>query len=506
MAGEDALTQAIRLAREVIETQRHIRIPRMPIELPPFAGSPLDWLIFNAAYNASAADYTDFENLTRLRKALRGPAREIVSNQLIFNTTSPGQIIEALAFQYGRPDAIIEAEVERFKSAPRVRDTPQDICTFVTKVMNLVAVLRSMDNSEQLNNKELVKVTVEKLPPTIQNGWFHYAFEDSSNKPILEKFAAFIKQEALLRGPYMRPEKHEDTTYHAPPQKTAPMRRAPTGAAPARRASHRTFAANATPTEPECTVCGKGNHSAGKCEKFAQLTVDDRWATAKAKDLCYRCLRPRDKKHTCKLRRCDTDRCPRSHHPLLHFIRRNPVVGEEPRQEVVHHARATQSSTGFVKILPVTAVGPQGSADVYALLDDGSTVTLIDADVAKKIGADGPVQPLHIEGLSTEMDVSDSQFIEVQLRTDVGSATIEAHTCGNMKLSAPRLTPADMEGCDHLTDLLPHFKYGQGLSLVWTVTTAPPTRSLLAGTASHTPERGVYHIVIVARHRRVPFT
>ncbi|GBP60270.1 hypothetical protein EVAR_14032_1 [Eumeta japonica] len=42
-----------------------------------------------------------------------------------------------------------------------------------------------------------------------------------------------------------------------------------------------------------------------------------------------------------------------------------------------------------LKIVPVELYGPEGSMKVHALLDEGSTVTLIDEQVANRIGAKG---------------------------------------------------------------------------------------------------------------------
>jgi hypothetical protein len=48
-----------------------------------------------------------------------------------------------------------------------------------------------------------------------------------------------------------------------------------------------------------------------------------------------------------------------------------------------------------LKIMPLG--GPLGEVEALALLDDGSTITLIDA-VALKIGLDGEVAPLCMNG------------------------------------------------------------------------------------------------------------
>ncbi|GBP55615.1 hypothetical protein EVAR_35850_1 [Eumeta japonica] len=43
--------------------------------------------------------------------------------------------------------------------------------------------------------------------------------------------------------------------------------------------------------------------------------------------------------------------------------------------------------------VPLRVAGPKKEIDTYALLDDGSTVTLIDSDLAQQLGARGRNEP-----------------------------------------------------------------------------------------------------------------
>lgn len=54
----------------------------------------------------------------------------------------------------------------------------------------------------------------------------------------------------------------------------------------------------------------------------------------------------------------------------------------------------------WLKVAPVKITRPRSSVSVYVLSDERSTVTIIDADVAEKIGVSGPPNPLHLLGLN----------------------------------------------------------------------------------------------------------
>ncbi|GBP26443.1 hypothetical protein EVAR_75575_1 [Eumeta japonica] len=70
-----------------------------------------------------------------------------------------------------------------------------------------------------------------------------------------------------------------------------------------------------------------------------------------------------------------------------------------PRERVMRSAQTTvvtehtavsvnnvNTMRAYLKIVPVELYGPEGSMKVHALLDEGSTVTLIDEQVANRIG------------------------------------------------------------------------------------------------------------------------
>ncbi|GBP04388.1 hypothetical protein EVAR_88207_1 [Eumeta japonica] len=67
----------------------------------------------------------------------------------------------------------------------------------------------------------------------------------------------------------------------------------------------------------------------------------------------------------------------------------------------------------FLKIIPVRVAGPKKEIDTYALLDDGSTVTLIDSDLAQQLGARGRNEPTHRSNSENE-----SRNEDIKMRSD----------------------------------------------------------------------------------------
>ena len=54
--------------------------------------------------------------------------------------------------------------------------------------------------------------------------------------------------------------------------------------------------------------------------------------------------------------------------------------------EVGHARLSTSRSKVLTKVLPVFLIGPTGAIRTFALLDDGSDITMIEEKMAKRLG------------------------------------------------------------------------------------------------------------------------
>lgn len=86
--------------------------------LPTFKGDFCDWPIFNSAFisTTSRCGFDNYENLSRLREALKGEARESVEALLTHEDNVP-EIISTLKMLYGRKDHIIFSLIKKVKGA-----------------------------------------------------------------------------------------------------------------------------------------------------------------------------------------------------------------------------------------------------------------------------------------------------------------------------------------------------------------------------------------------------
>ncbi|XP_048481536.1 uncharacterized protein LOC105393818 [Plutella xylostella] len=447
------LAEAIALAARALPSPpQHVAAPRHVNELPTFSGASSDWLPFKAAYEESAQSLTEQENLSRLRRAIKGAAKEAV-HCLFIGTPSTREVMELLSAQFGRPDALIIHEMEKLRRLPKIVDTPKAICDFAATMTNATATVVALKKEQYLHNAEIVNNVVEKLPATLRNECYTYITEQPEDIPDLVKLTQFAKRAAARCSRF------------APMDIAASDRREP---APKKTA--RTYHVDTTTAaKPACPICGE-KHEAAACPTLKRAEVPARWDIAKKYKLCFRCMKIRKYRHSCKPKQCDKDGCTYMHHPLLHGGTYASTASTQVVQEseAVTTAREERSATGLLKILQVRVTGPKGSLDTYALLDDGSTCTLIESAVAQQIGATGPPSPFYIEGVSgMKIDASESRRVNLKIcGRNTSEVDICARTVPDIGVS-PQTVPAGIvESCPHLQDIKEDILYERGAATI----------------------------------------
>lgn len=433
-------------------------------ELPYFNGSHTDWLAFRAAYLETSTQLSAAENSARIRRALKGKAREAVDSLLIANAPAE-EIIKTLENRFGRPDSIAITELEKLHHLPRLTDSPRDICTFANKIKNCVATLQLLAKNQYLFNPQIIKELMEKLTPSVRYRWFDFAAErrttEMKTDPELVLFSEFMDREADRCAQYASPEQVAPEASTAPPRRYRALatqdKKDETCEDRRNKIEDRINTENRAKTENRrfpCSVCKKEEHRPTDCPKMKTADNSDRWKIAKEANLCYRCLQYRNRTHRCKARACGKEGCERTHHPLLHFKptrNRNTEEPEEP--EKVTTACDNRELSAYLKYIPVRVTGPKGHFDTYALLDDGSTVTLVEEATAARVGAEGPQEPLNIETIDTRLSANKSRRVTLKIRGQNEEYELQARTIKKMKISPQSVEARHLWACDHLKDL-----------------------------------------------------
>lgn len=127
------------------------------------------------------------------------------------------------------------------------------------------------------------------------------------------------------------------------------------------------------------------------------------------------------------------------HHGLLHVRKEESGVPSSSTLEknVVQQHLHSATSSALLRYLPVTLHFNGKSVDVFAFLDDGSSSTMVEAEVADQLGAVGPGEPLHLgwtgDITRTEKESQHIQIVISGLNME-NEFPLKARTVSSLKL------------------------------------------------------------------------
>ena len=142
----------------------------------------------------------------------------------------------------------------------------------------------------------------------------------------------------------------------------------------------------------QCPVCSQ-QHGIWNCGVYPKMTVPSRWETAKQLKLCYRCLNPGHQGSLCRRSTvCAVNGCRENHHTLLHRVQSVNIINPEQRNitersmTTVDHNKSEAPAFAVLRTVPVILKNGNRRIEVNALLDDASTRTYLNSDVAAQLG------------------------------------------------------------------------------------------------------------------------
>ncbi|XP_054091373.1 uncharacterized protein LOC128922983 [Zeugodacus cucurbitae] len=377
-------------------------------DLPQFSGSPEEWPMFIVAFKETTNmfAYTNVENLLRLQKALKGDARSKVESLLI-HPSSVNAVISSLQFHYGRPELLIRSQLAKIRTFPSITSGKiHEIANFSSMVTNLVAFLENASAAPHLSNPTLLDELVSKLPIYKREEWARHTFAINKPYPTICEFSSWLQQMST----YVVMATELNTPHVSSEQLSRKYNRSPKSVL---SISEEKF---------KCIFC-KDNHRLYQCMKFKEANNDKRWNIVKTNRLCFSCLSPGHNVYNCTRRRtCGIASCQKYHNKLLHnqvvqdanignSVSAEPAVAtvstcepfeneELPLRKKIGVENTNKNKT-LLKFLPINLHGPKGSINIIAFIDDGARVTLIEEEVANKIGLKGR----NSSGLMTKLPV-----------------------------------------------------------------------------------------------------
>ncbi|XP_049875571.1 uncharacterized protein LOC126373455 [Pectinophora gossypiella] len=481
------------------------------VQLSSFSGNMSEWLLFKRTFDDTKASFSANENIARLRNALSGEAKEAVLS-LLLCSTDPEPIMRSLESRFARPKQIVLNELASIRSLPKVGNS-HSLAIFASRVKNCVSIVNLLGESPYLHSPELIHILVSKLNPLLQNKWCDYAAEHCvSGQPQIDIFARFLEVEADKQANFgvyevFNVPPHGDKPRSPGPQLPGFSQRNP-------RSFHTASAHHVVSSSLEqpltdvnmsssCLYCSVSGHNIKCCPEFVALNICDRIAWVRENKLCVKCLRKGKHNYKfCKTKPCGINGCKQFHNKIIHSDNSkfpfHPIVNNvtssvipiatsthvisdstkkeiKPRNskqgfmhtnEVLSHSENNITSTSYscasgndfsvlLKVLPVILSGPKGEVETFALLDDGSTVTLLDAELANKLGVSGTEENMCIETITGTSDNIPVKFVDFEIRgryCNESYTVRKARAIPHLKLRPQEVTVKDTR-FPHLLDI-----------------------------------------------------
>ncbi|XP_070560350.1 uncharacterized protein [Ptychodera flava] len=423
------------------------------VSIPTFSGDKRRYENWKAAFNAciDQSPATPEYKLLQLRQYLSREALKVIEN-LGHSAIAYEAAKERLERKYGgkrRQIALYLEELDNFK--PIRTGYSRDIERFADLLDIAVVNLKESGRNDELGNGSLYTKLQKKMTESMLTQYHRWIFEKNKVESV-ETLRDWIIQEAEFQTIA------SETVQGLTSTNTKIDRRA-------RSTNPRTYFGRSENRKPvlsgsyrSCKVCD-GKHGVWSCDQFKKMGVSQRWDAAKQFKLCYCCLGDDHRgQHCTRTRICGTYGCQDTPNRLLHR-RWNPgnqksinkgiasqsqpkvhdnnsdiadsvrdlsacsTEGEQRGDAVKSHTATTMISDSSdlehitLRTVPVVLKHGNRKLKVNALLDDASTGTYINADVADELGLQGDPRNISVNVLNGQMKTFKSTTVEVGLES-----------------------------------------------------------------------------------------
>jgi len=434
---------------------RVVHLPKP--DLQTFNGDPLDFWSFTSVFdnyierNASS----DSERLIYLLQYTSGDAKRVIKGCSMMNPAKGYQTARKLLKElFGHPYVIAAKCVNKLTDGPAIKPSDRvGLLNFADELTECQNLLESIGYLEEINSADNLRRIVQRLPFNLKSRFIDLAdtLQQSGKRTNISHIAEFVKTKArAANNPVF------GTIVDAYPE----TRRSKPNAKPEAQhhGQHRVTSLNTSVSREQnnshsrpsysdvqtCPAC-KGSHQLKGCHKFTNMSFEDRFKIMRSCNLCNNCFKQGHIALGClEKKSCEVEGCTRRHHTLLHHPNSSTPVNDSSSKETIptvaqaHNISNVQPSESSericLRIVPVKVKGPTKSVITYALLDNGSDVSLCEKDLAAQIGVRGEEKSYYL----TTQEKKNSRKVGQYLT----GLTVESLDDGN-RLNIPKLWTVD---------------------------------------------------------------
>ncbi|XP_062556795.1 uncharacterized protein LOC134221621 [Armigeres subalbatus] len=430
------VTAATAREQQVIANQP----PGLPtVPLPTFDGTYERWFRFKQLFQDLMQKHPGLSDATKLHylaQSLKGKAENVLSEQILNENNFQGawNILEE---RFENKRTVIDIHVGGLLNLKKMnKECSSDLRQLVEECSRHVEALEFHDQPmEGMSEQLVVSLLTSKLDKTTLNLW--ESTVTPKELPDYKETMQFLQNRCFVLERCEAGMAHRTCDGMKPKQLVVPQRQ------------HVKVHAALQINENVCPVCEESHHI-NKCNTLKQMTVPERIAIVKDKQLCFNCLKRGHRVGQCKSRMCTIVGCGKKHHTQLHneapvmvekkvnsqtgFAEGN--VSDQSKEQSLQSERTTSTITcssavaksryGHEVILTTAVVQVRdfrgGYRSCRALLDSGSQSNFLSENCVKmlRLKLDNVCVP--IVGINGEK-ITAKQQTTTEVKSSVGEAS-----------------------------------------------------------------------------------
>lgn len=400
------------------------------VSIPVFSGKVSQYDFWKSAFSSCVDDTkaTPEYKFLQLKQYLAGEALAAIDG-LGHSPMAYEAAKERLERKYGGKRRTIHRFYEEIEQFPTIKYENAKMINKFADLLDITIInMKSVTKTEDMNSGFMYLQLVKKLPQPMITRYERWRYE-SDKEETVEVLKEWVLKEAEFVNIAFETkcglgESRQQTSFKKTPEKTYHAKDVK------------------KPRKQSCKHC-KGDHGVYHCEKLKSCSVPERWDHVKGMNLCFRCLGEGHQGRECKrTRKCGIGGCTKVHHQLLHQSSQPVQSRLNPNSETFKPSQGQQSPDAFtgtshqsnmyiaLRTVPVIVYHHGRELKINALLDDGSTKTYINEDVACELDAQSTSSEMTVNMLNGKSDTFQTMNVSFGLKSLNGQVdiTIDANS------------------------------------------------------------------------------
>ncbi len=356
-----------------------VRLP--DIKVPTFDGNLENYTDWRAIFEVMVWNneaLTPVQRLYFLKQAMVGSAKELLKDFRLEDAMAN----EAWAYvneKYYNRRIIIASHFRRLLNLTAI--TMSNLRESLDRVGAIIRGLKVCDIAVEKMSPFISFIINQKLPEALRLDWEN-SYLDTSSYPPYDELLKFLQRRCFAYE-----SSKGDPTVRANEAQKASTRKENPDKQTNRLTKKVTLETASTVKKMSCSIC-QNPHHISFCPKFLEVSVADRYAITREKDLCVNCLRKGHMANVCPSSACR--KCGKRHNTLLHREIGTTTKSNERQDEKTSKSEGGSSPKADDKkvALPVSARSRQivllPSAVVKAKLPSRTVLTRVLLDTCSQ--------------------------------------------------------------------------------------------------------------------------